>query len=117
MWHGNRQDVIFAESKDYEIFMDLLVKFATLFSVKLHGYCLMTNHVHMLAEPSKDNLPDFMQRLGYHYAVEFNSKYDLLGHVFSGRYRPVAVTTDEHFMAVSRYIHMNPVSAKMVRER
>jgi len=111
MWHGNRHDVVFVDEADYKFFLSLLWVFTAYYGVKLYGYCLMTNHIHMLAEPRKDNLPNFMQRVGHAHATRFNSKHDLWGHSFSGRYRPVAVTTDEHFMLVSRYIHLNPVAA------
>lgn len=111
MWHGNRTDIVFAEDEDYRFFLSLLARFTTHYSITLHGYCLMTNHIHMLAEPAKNNLPDFMQRVGQAYATRFNWKHSLWGHTFSGRYRPIAVTTDEHLMIVSRYIHLNPVEA------
>ncbi len=116
MWHGNRHEVIFSMQEDFQLFVRLLERFTAYYAIKLHGYCLMTNHIHMIAEPSRDNLPYFMQRIGHIYAATFNHKNDLLGHVFSGRYRPVAVATDEHLMAVSRYVHLNPVTASIVKQ-
>ncbi len=114
MWHGNRSEVIFSIEEDFRFFVELLERFTAYYAIKLYGYCLMVNHIHMIAEPTRDNLPFFMQRIGHKYATTFNVNNDLLGHVFSGRYRPVAITTDEHFMAVSRYIHLNPVKARLV---
>lgn len=114
IWHGMREWGLFVDDEDFGYFLDRMNKIAGHLEIKLYAYCLLSTHVHMLAEPSQENLPEFMQRLGSNYAVHFNKRYSLKGHVFSDRYWPIAVTNDRYLLTVSRYIHMNPSKAGIV---
>jgi hypothetical protein len=55
-----------------------------------------------------------MKELASKYAMQYNHRYSYKGHVFEGRYKSCLVETDEYFLQTSRYIHLNPVKAKMV---
>lgn len=81
----------------------------------IHAYCLMPNHFHLLLETGNINMGDFMRSLASKYAIFYNLKYKQKGHVFESRYKSCLVDTDEYFLQVSRYIHLNPVKANMVR--
>jgi REP element-mobilizing transposase RayT len=81
----------------------------------LHSYCLMTNHVHLLLETLKIPPPIFMKSLNSRYAMYFNRKYKLTGHLFQGRYHDEVISSPIHLLEVSRYIHLNPVKAYIVK--
>ncbi len=81
---------------------------------EVYGYCLMSNHVHLLIREKNDKISRIMSRIGTSYAWWYNQKYGRSGHVFQGRYRSECVEDDAYLLTVIRYIHNNPVKAKMV---
>ncbi|MCX5681192.1 MAG: transposase, partial [Candidatus Omnitrophica bacterium] len=82
---------------------------------KIYAYCLMTNHVHFLIEPSsEDGLAEMMQSIGRRYVPYINLRYQRTGTLWEGRYKSSLVDKDEYFAACSRYIELNPVRAKIV---
>ncbi len=116
MSRGNRQMAIFKDEDDYLQFMNYLKLVQEKYPFKLHAYCLMTNHFHLEIETEKDEIWKIMQKLLSLYSSEFNYKYKYVGHVFQGRYASRIIEDDTYFLEVSRYIHLNPVKAQMVRE-
>jgi len=81
--------------------------------VEILAFALMPNHFHFLIkELEAGGIPKFAQRLGNSYTRFFNTKYKRKGRLFESTYQQVAVVTDEQFMHLSRYIHLNPVMAK-----
>ncbi|BCB05890.1 hypothetical protein KH172YL63_40230 [Bacillus sp. KH172YL63] len=79
----------------------------------IHAYCLMPNHIHLLIETQEIPLEKIIRILHTRYAVYFNKKYDYVGHVFQGRYGSTKIDTPSYFIKASRYIHQNPVEAKL----
>lgn len=78
--------------------------------VNVHAFCLMPNHYHLLLSPLKENgITLFMKKLNIGYAKYFNEKYERVGALFQGRYKSVAVKTEEHFVHLPYYIHLNPL--------
>lgn len=78
--------------------------------VKLHCYCLMPNHFHLLLHQSEvDAIPYFMRSLATKYAMYFNQKYKRTGPMFESRYKAIRVETDDQLIHLSKYIHLNPV--------
>ena len=75
----------------------------------------MPNHFHMLIETPNANLCDSMKRLLGLYTVRFNRSHNRTGHLFQGRYKALLVDKDDYFLQLSRYIHLNPVKAKLVK--
>ena len=73
----------------------------------------MTNHIHLLIETEDVPLKNIMQYLNRRYAIYFNKRYDYYGHVFQGRYGANLIDNPEYFLRASRYIHRNPVEAKI----
>lgn len=116
MSRGNRQMPIFKDKGDYIQFMNYLKMVQEKYPFKLHAYCLMTNHFHLEIETENVEIWKIMQKLLSLYSLEFNSKYKYVGHVFQGRYASRLIENDTYFLEVSRYIHLNPVKAAMVRE-
>ena len=80
----------------------------------IHVYCLMDKHYHLLLETPSGNLPQIMRHLNGAYTTYFNVKRKRSGHLFQGRYKAILVEIDEYAKELSRYIHLNPVRAKMV---
>ena len=75
---------------------------------------LMDNHYHLLLETPSGNLPRIMAHINGAYTSYFNKKRDRAGHLFQGRYKAIVVQFDEYAKELSRYIHLNPVKAKIV---
>jgi len=84
------------------------------FEIKIHTYCLMTNHYHLLVETPKPNLSQAVKWINVSYAAYFNRKRKRSGHLFQGRFKAILVDADEYLKHLSRYIHLNPIRANMV---
>jgi putative transposase len=112
---GNAGENIFQSSRDREKFLEYLENFVGRFSIIVHTYCLMTNHFHLLLETRQPNLSKAIQWINVSYATYFNRKHNRRGHLFQGRFKSVLIGADEYLKHLSRYIHLNPVRAKMVR--
>jgi putative transposase len=83
--------------------------------LKLLSYCLMPNHFHfLLHQTQKDSTQKFLKRLTNAYTLYFNTKYKRVGGLFQGRYKAIAVETDEYLLHLSRYIHQNPIKINFV---
>lgn len=86
--------------------------------VEIVAYCLMPNHYHFLLKQTGNNgLHNFIKRLNNSYAHYFNIKYNRPGSLFEGRFKVVRVTNDEQLLHLSRYIHLNPYSAYIVKNK
>jgi len=75
------------------------------------SYCLMPNHVHLLIETPRANLGVGISSLHGRFAMAFNHRHKLEGHVFQGRYGAKRLVTDAHLWVAVRYIARNPVDA------
>ena len=111
---GNNREKIFKNDRDKEKFLEYLKKANERFSVIIHTYCLMSNHFHLLVETPEPNLSVAMQWINVSYATYFNRKRGRHGHLFQGRFKAILIDADEYLKHLSRYIHLNPVRAKMV---
>ena len=116
MSRGNRRNAIFQDHADYLYFLELVSKVKGLYPFKIHSLCLMSNHFHMSLETMDTELWKIMQKILSVYAEEFNYRHGYTGHLFEGRYTACLVEDERYFLEVSRYIHLNPVKAAMVRE-
>lgn len=112
---GNERKDIFRTPADYELFLGILKNATELYDLLIHAYCLMPNHFHILIETPSANLCDAMKRLLGLYTVRFNRSHNRFGHLFQGRYKALLVDKDNYFLLVSRYIHLNPVKAKLAK--
>lgn len=132
---GIESKKIFKEEKDYRIF--LYYMFVYLSSpnkiqasypqipinlqtrnlnreLSLLAYCLMPNHFHFLFKQlSSDAISKFMKQLINAYTLYFNNKYNRIGSLFQGRFKAVLIGKDEVLLHISRYIHLNPLVAKV----
>ncbi len=106
---GNRREPIFADEQDCERFLQLLGESLRRYRVVLHAYVLMGNHYHLLAETELANLGRWMHWLVTSYTVWFNRRHRRVGHLFQGRYKSILLEGKDYLLALSRYIHLNPV--------
>lgn len=78
-------------------------------------YCLMDNHVHMVIKSNISDLSKAIKSINIKYAMIFNQKLDRIGHVFQDRFKSEIIKDDKYLLQVIRYIHNNPVKAKIVK--
>ncbi len=116
MSRGNRRVSLYKEEDDYLSFIEGVKKARLLYPFRIHSMCMMTNHFHMLLETENIELWKIMNRILHPYAMNFNRKYHYTGHLFEDRYTACLIEDEKYLLEVSRYIHLNPVKAQMVRE-
>lgn len=105
---------IFESPKDYEYFLSLLDQMYLKYNLIVHSYCLMPNHYHLYAETPNAQLAQIMRQLDGIYTQTFNKRHNRIGPLMQGRYKAVLVDKENYSLELSRYIHLNPVRAKMV---
>lgn len=111
---GNSRENIFIDSADRMVFLNRLKHVVGEHGLKVHAYCLMTNHYHMVLETSNRHIGDSMWALNTYYSKQYHIEYGTSGHLFQGRYRSVLVEKDAYLLEVSRYVHLNQVKARLV---
>lgn len=112
---GNNRSVCFYTDADYAFYLQKLQEAARTHQVAIHAFVLMTNHVHLLVTPaSESGISSMMQALGRSYVRYINIMYRRTGTLWEGRYKASLVSSDAYFLAVMRYIEMNPVRARLV---
>ncbi|MFZ1699433.1 MAG: transposase [Pyrinomonadaceae bacterium] len=110
----DRRD-IFHSPEDHQKFLALLSRQKAKLPFYLYAYCLMTNHIHLLIERRTENVGQIMHRVLTGYTQYYNRKYRRLGHLLQGRHKAILCQSDPYLAELVRYIHLNPVRAKMVR--
>lgn len=106
---------IFMDEDDHQRFLETIKRFNGSREIKIHAFCLMSNHVHMLVQASPEAIPGFMKSIEVSYAQYFNSTHDHVGHLFQNRYKSEAITSEQYFLAAFRYILLNPQAAGICR--
>jgi len=108
---GNRRQQTFFEDSDYLAYIDLLSTLKDMAGVDIWAYCLMPNHVHVVAVPAhKQSLAKLFGTAHHRYARRINSLNEWQGHLWQERFRS-SVMDEEHLLAAVRYIELNPVRA------
>jgi REP element-mobilizing transposase RayT len=113
---GNRKSLLFRNKKDYRYYLYFLEQSKLRYFYDLFAYCLMPNHIHLQIKTKEIEIWEIMRWVNLTYAKYFNSKYDLVGHLFQGRYGSNLIKDDAHNVSTSRYIHLNPVEAEIVKD-
>jgi REP element-mobilizing transposase RayT len=111
---GNERSSIFRDDCDRGRFLEILGEIALDSRWKLHAYCQMGNHYHLLVETPLGNLCRGMQRLNGRYTQWFNVRHRRAGHLLQGRYKAILVEKEPHLLELCRYVVLNPVRAGMV---
>ena len=113
MLRGINRQTIFEDDEDNEKFLEILGLCKTLSGFELYSYCLMGNHIHILLKTINEDLDLIFKRIGVRYVYWYNRKYKRTGHLFQDRFRSEPVCDDTYFLTVLRYIHRNPIKAKL----
>ena len=114
MMQGNyRQDIFYSDS-DFRRFYFFIERAVRQYNCKIHLFCLMTNHIHLMVEVSSIPLMKIMQSITSAYSNYINRKMDRNGHLFRGRYLDKIVEDERYMKELCYYIHMNPVKAGLV---
>lgn len=114
MSRGNERRAIVRDDRDREKRLDWLRRTVETYNWRLHAFVLMRNHDHLFVETPEPNLSAGMQYLNGSYTSYFNRRHRRSGHLFQGRFRGHLIEQRGYFLEVSRYIHLNPVRAKVV---
>ena len=111
MNRGASGRAIFQSDRDRHAFLALFGDIAATFGVEVHAYCLMGNHYHLLLRTPRGNLSRALRHLNGVYTQRYNRTHGTDGPLFRGRFKAVLVDADTYLAALSRYIHLNPVTA------
>ncbi|HHY64551.1 MAG TPA: transposase [Clostridiaceae bacterium] len=116
MIRGANKQEIFHDNEDRSVFLDMLKEVKSISDIKVYGWCLMNNHVHLLLKDSSEGISLTMKRLGVRYVWYYNQKYKTTGHLFQDRFKSECIETDKYLLTVIRYIHQNPIKAQLVKK-
>lgn len=114
MNRGLARNLIFFNNEHREIFIQLLAEINKRYQIEIHAYCLMNNHYHLLIRTPLGNISRAMRHLDGVFTQRVNNLVKRDGPLFRGRYKAILVQADEYLLRLSRYIHLNPVKAKLV---
>lgn len=116
MMRGNNKEKIFAPDHLKKYFLDCLVEQNEEGLLEIAAYCIMENHVHIVLKSDFSNLAKALKTINTKYAMKFNFQNDRVGHVFQGRYKSENIANEVYLLNVIRYVHNNPIKAKLVKE-
>lgn len=112
---GNRRQRTFFHTDDYHAYIDLMAEWCQHYNVAIWGWCLMPNHVHLIAVPSNENgLARAIGEAHRRYTRRINAREEWRGHLWQERFASFPMD-ERYLLATARYIEMNPVAAKLVR--
>lgn len=94
--------------------MSTLEQVCARYNFVVHGFCMMTNHYHVVLETIEGNLAQGMRVLNGSYSQYFNRRHNLVGHLFQGRYHAILVQRETYLLELTRYVVLNPLRAGMV---
>jgi len=110
---GLERGAIVKDEVDREAFVTRLGAVAQATGTAIYAWALLPNHAHLLLRSGPAGLPRFMRRLLTGYAVTFNRRHKRAGHVFQNRYKSIICEEEAYFRELVRYIHLNPLRAKL----
>ncbi len=116
MLRGNGGQDVFIDDSDRRYFIDLLAEGTERFGFRVHGYCLMPNHMHLVLQAGAQPLSRAMQNLSFRHTRRVNAHGKRAGHLFQGRYQSILVDAEGYLLELVRYVHLNPVRAGLVHE-
>jgi len=115
MNRGLARQPIFRTAADREAFLATVAEAHAFWGIEVAAYCLMDTHYHLVLRTPETTLPRVMRHVNGIYTQRFNRAHRRDGPLFRGRYRALCIDADAYLGAVVRYVHRNPVEAKLVR--
>lgn len=113
---GNHRKPIFFQASDRDLLDRLVANSLERLVARLHAYCWMTNHLHMVVQVSDVPLGRVILRIASAYARIVQLRLETTGHLFERRYHAVLVDADSYLLTLLRYIHLNPVRAGLASD-
>lgn len=113
---GIERRKIFLDDSDRSLFVERLSALLEETDTDCFAWALIPNHFHLLLRPNRIELKQFMRRLLTGYAINFNLRHNRSGHVFQNRYKSIVCEEDPYLLELIRYIHLNPLRAKLVTD-
>jgi REP element-mobilizing transposase RayT len=113
---GNHRQPIFRTSGDRELLDDIVAETVEQLAARIHAYCWMTNHIHVLIQVTSTPLGKIILRIASKYARAFQRTLATTGHLFERRYHGILVEADRYLLTLVRYVHLNPVRAGLVAD-
>lgn len=114
MLRGNDGQDIFFSDADHCAMCLLLQEGVEKYGHRIHAFCFMRNHIHLLIQVGEISLSKIMQNLAFRYSQKINRKNKRIGHLFQGRFKAILIEEHNYFTRLLRYIHTNPVRANVV---
>ncbi len=112
---GNSRQTVFLCDDDFRYYLDTLLAQSRKWAMQVHAYCLMTNHVHIVATPlNADSLAKAVGRTHYRFALAANRAHGRSGHLWQNRFYSCVLEEGDHLLNAIRYVERNPVRANMV---
>jgi len=112
---GINKAPIFKDDQDKTLFLKRLGENVHRGHCTVHAWVLMTNHVHLLFKSGKDGISSVMRKQLTWYAQYFNRRHSRTGHLFENRYKSILCEEETYLLALIRYIHLNPIRAKIIQ--
>jgi len=113
---GNRRQQTFYNGEDYQTYLELMSQWCTKFGVDIWAYCLMPNHIHLIAVPAtKDGLKLAVGEAHRRYTRRINFREGWRGHLWQGRFASF-IMDEKYLLACTRYVELNPVRAGLVKK-
>ena len=116
MARGIEGGKIFRDNKDRDHFLERLENILKDTGTSCYAWALIPNHFHLLLRTGSTLLTTVMRRLLTGYAQWYNRRHKRQGHVFQNRYKSILCQEDKYFLELVRYIHLNPIRAKTVKD-
>lgn len=113
---GNGGQDIFHSNQDRLHLYQLIQEGVDRFACRIHAFCFMTNHIHLVVQVGDIPLAKIIQNLSFRYTRYINKQNERVGHLFQGRYKALLVDTDGYLLELIRYIHGNPIRAGLVQD-
>lgn len=113
MARGNNREYIFNNPINKNYYLEVLKEQAEDGLIDIAAYCIMDNHVHIVVEADMLNLTKAMKSINTKFAMKINKQNNRVGHVFQDRYRSEVIYNDSHLQQIVRYVHNNPIKAKI----
>lgn len=111
----NRQNIL-EDDKDKERLFLTIKRYKEISKYEIYAYCIMSNHIHILIKEVDESISDTIKRISSSFVFWYNNKYERCGHLFQERFKSEVVENDKYFLTVLRYIHQNPVKAKIAKD-
>jgi len=112
---GNHREDLFSSPQDREVLNNFVAEAVEKYRARIHAFCWMTNHLHAFIQVGETKLDKVVGRFAVRYSRYRHQQLRTNGHLFDRRHQPYLVDSDAYFLALLRYIHLNPVEARIVR--